>query len=165
MTRFIFTTILIILMSSNLFAEVKLFLYSKVVVEENKVLLLSDIANIEGSIADTNTLKNAVIPSSIMNDRYIDGKEVNAFLKSCGISDFSVFGTAVRLIENNAASEKKISKGDAVNIKVIRGSISVETIGTALAGASAGENVYIRLPSNKRVKGVVKNDLTAEVPL
>lgn len=170
--KYLIITFLLVFLPLRVFADVKLFLYSKAIVKAEG-LLLKDLARIEGKRDVIKNIYNIKINEKLYQDRYVDSNELYKILKTNLKCNLYVFGNSVHILNdkteltknNNKPSIVRIKKGDTVNVIIKRKGISIEVIGESLVDAKVGDSVMVDLNQNKKLRGTLKSDKIVEVVL
>jgi hypothetical protein len=141
-------------------ARVSIYLIPEVVIE-NKTIIISDVAIIEGD--HDKKIGDMFIPQLLYKDCIIDRQELNIFLASASGQAYTIFGNGVKVrfkeIEQqyfSAMKEEKsviIKKGELVELVVRKKGIVIEMSGRSLQNGTEDDEISVRLNNGKVLKG------------
>ncbi|MBN2401249.1 MAG: flagella basal body P-ring formation protein FlgA [Spirochaetes bacterium] len=142
-------------------ADIKLILFPKITAENN--LLLGDIALIDSDRSDIKQIKKINIECEIYSDGYIDKKEILSILKSYTEESISIYGNAVRVINNSSNDitivdhdELFLKKGDRVEVVVNNKGISLVLKGIAVNDGKLNDEITVRITNKLTMKKFIK---------
>lgn len=135
---------------------------------QGDVLELRDVARIEVRDADRESVGSMVIDPCLYEDGFIDRRELLDLVKSGFSGTVYVHGGGVALsrdgagTQREAADQMQVRKGDRIRYSVVRGRVKVEIGGVAMGDGLEGDEVQVRLNTNKVVSGRVSSSLRVE---
>jgi hypothetical protein len=146
-------------LSTALFADVQIYLYSSAVKGE-EALKLKDIAHLDGSDDECAALEDLEISDVLFNDTYIDRRELSLFLRRYTESRFLICGSSVKIKrEKKPEAPRIVRSGEQVKIFVKRKNITIEIMGVSVKDAGIGERVTVRCGS-REISGIVNSNRT-----
>lgn len=161
MRRIILSVSAVFLLTQAAFAEMQIYLFSTAQMTGEE-LRVKDIAFVDGTEEESGPVKEIALSDVMLRDTYIDRRELSLLLRKHDIKDFSIYGTAVKIVpaaEQLAAQSPAIRSGDKVKVIVIRKNIKLELSGSALKDAEIGAKVVVRC-GDKKISGIVKDSKT-----
>lgn len=174
MGRLLITTLMCLLFSGSVFAEVVVLLLPRAAAVGS--LRVRDLARVDALDRVRGAVENIEVPEKLYQDGYLDRREIGELIRAHVKDLVLIYGNAVKISakEGNAARGKKagssskhpvIKSGEQVNIVVRKNGISVLLTGTALGSGKVGETLSVRLKDAKKLNGIVREDKTVQVQL
>jgi len=158
MYRALLTLFLLIPLSVS--ARISIYLIPEVELD-NKEVILSDIAGIEGD--QVKKIGENPIPQLLYKDGIIDRQELNNYLTSVAGQSCTIFGNGVKIRFKEteqpfiaAVKEEKsvvIRKGELVDLVVRNKGIVIEMSGKSLQDGTEDDEISVRLKNGKVLKG------------
>gem|GEM_PF-4283731 len=133
---------------------------SKAIVKGGEVVL-DDVARIEGDASDK--IGGIIVPAYMMSDDYLDRNEVKKLLENEISGAYYLGGSGVRIQEKPDDKETDyhlsgpVKRGSLIKIVVKKRKVNLEIYGTVEADTAVGQTVMVRLPSGKKISGLVVN--------
>ncbi len=124
-------------------------------------LELRDIARIEVRDGDREALGAITIDGALYADGYVDRREISDLVKARFQGTVMIFGGGVAVAgarqvpEESRDSAMAIRKGEKVRYSVHRGGVRIEINGVAMEDGVEGDEVRVKLHTNKIVPGKV----------
>ncbi len=146
--------------SVNATASLRIYLLSSV--SPSKNIKISNIAHFEGSDIEVNQIANIQIPQKILEDGFIDRRELYNFVRNSIKTPFLIYGSSVKvnkaeLNEDVDDSVILIKSKSQVKVTVKKNGIKIITSGKILRNGYLNKLIKVKLVSGKIVKGIVKS--------
>ena len=155
--------------ASNAFAAVGIYLVSRAELGESPSL--GDVASVDAAPGVRRALLSLPLPEKVLEDGYVDRREVEELVAAAAGDIVLVYGNAVRVsrtvkeeavgVDEKAADEERlVTAGEPVGVRVKKNGIVIELSGSALQNGAAGDEVAVKLKGNHTLKGrVVRKNL------
>jgi len=149
----LFITVLILLITSFATASVNVFMYSKVDIFDNEVLI-EDVASIDSdhNLNDIKKIRETVIPKSLIRGGYLDAKNLIDYLQQMGYDNVKVYGNSVKinmLLPKNdfedEADEILVKTDMPVRVVLNKNKIQIGITGKALKTGRVGDDIPVKV--------------------
>jgi hypothetical protein len=166
--RILFALILVLASAGTCFAEINIYLYSRV--SANRDLVLSDAALVEGDEETAGIVRSIPVDDSLLSDGYLDRKEIMELVKSRAGGRINVYGTGVRVIRQegegpSTSTAVLVKKGAPVRFQVVNSNVRIEMAGIALRDGNQGDLIPVKLAGRKSAAGKIVDEKTVELNL
>lgn len=166
---------LMMLLPASSFAEIRIYLMSKIETEKT-VITLGDIAAIDAQADAAKKIAAIVIPSAVYADLYCDRVELESLIKLSTDELCYIYGTAVRVYKKIAPTVEEIAEaaaletpcvknGERVTVQVKKNGVTLEMTGNAAGDGRLDEEVPVRIRNAKILKGRVSGKNMIELVL
>lgn len=166
--RILFALILVLAAVGTCFAEINIYLYSRV--SANRELVISDAALVEGDEETAGIVRSIPVDESLLSDGYLDRTEIIELVKSRAGGRINVYGTGARVVRSEGEAPSTttaalVKKGAPVRFQVVNSNIRVEIAGIALKDGNQGDLIPVKLAGRKSAAGRIVSEKIVELNL